>query len=67
MQSHISDGIRADLGKLDPAHRREILRVAGAYSGSSIIGADRKLPANMDQKVLPSRRVPEQGRAEMKR
>jgi hypothetical protein len=43
---HISEPVRADLGKLDEHHRAEIRRVASAdLAGSDPRGAERPLPA----------------------
>jgi hypothetical protein len=56
--SHISDAVRADLGKLDQSHRAGIRRVASTYGGSSAAGANTPVSAiDMDKKIGPSRKV----------
>ena len=58
--NHISDGIKADLSKLDPSHRREIRRVAGSDTqGSNAKGANAPVAAvGMNRKVAAPAVVP---------
>jgi hypothetical protein len=58
MKSHISEAVRADLGKLDPSHRAEIRRVAGADTQNiGVAGEDRyfRQHVDMSKKVAPAR------------